>query len=189
MKRYLITAAILCVAVPAHAEHKLAICHNQAYALCASSGTVPTTESMTINGRSYRVGISECPVIVGDSVADLNLMNGSCNSPDGTDKTVWSLFGIPDGGYPQPPTYVVNPSPTPRTFTVGKDVFKGDGMSNQWSYPCTILPKKQGPNKDVTVAACRGPLMENPTNKPVYPGMTVGTQGVDGMPNPVGGAF
>jgi hypothetical protein len=31
--------------------------------------------------------------------------------------------------------------------------------------------------------------MENPTNKPVYPGMTVGTQGVDGMPNPVGGGF
>ena len=189
MKRYLIAAAVLCVAVPAHAEHKLAICYNQAYALCASSGTVPTMEFMTINGVKYRVGISECPVIVGDSVADLNLMNGSCKSPDGTDKTVWSLFGIPEGGYPQPPTYVVNPSPTPRTFTVGKDVFKGDGMSNQWSYPCDILPKKQGPNKDVTVAACRGPLMENPTNKPVYPGMTVGTQGVDGMPNPVGGGF
>ena len=187
--KYIFAGIAILIISPAYAAPKLGICHNQAYALCASSGTVPTKESMTINGIKYRVGISECPVIVGDSVADLSLMNGSCKSPDGTNKTVWSLFGIPDGGYPQPPTYVVNPAPTPRTFIVRKNVFKGEGMSNQWSYPCAISLVKKGPNKDVTVALCRGPLMENPTNKPVYPGMTVGTQGIAGMPNPVGGGF
>ena len=50
MKRYLFTAAILCIAAPAHAAPKRGICHGE-YALCAASSTEATGKTMDVGGN------------------------------------------------------------------------------------------------------------------------------------------
>ena len=67
---------------PAHAGPALAICRGE-YALCAASSTEPTGNSIVVNGVAFREGASICPVLRGPAIADLNLMNGSCNAPKG----------------------------------------------------------------------------------------------------------
>ena len=82
--RYLAFVAIVAASTstPAIASPALAICH-QPYALCASSPTVAIPgETVKVNGKEFQAGVSVCPVLKGPSIADLNLMHGSCSSPD-----------------------------------------------------------------------------------------------------------
>ena len=56
MNRYLITAAVLCVAAPAYAAPKLGICPGE-YALCAASSTEATGKTITFaNAVPYSSG-------------------------------------------------------------------------------------------------------------------------------------
>ena len=181
----LLTAAALVLgsvaSVPAFAG-SISICHNE-YALCAASPTTPTGKMMTVNGKKFREGVAVCPVLTGDSIANLSLMKGSCNSPDGTEKTVWSLFGVPPvTSFPQAPTWANVPAVF-RTFTIGET--PTTGMSNMWSFPCKVQAEKVNGAK---LASCYGPIMESPfTNRHVKPGQLGFTQAAVGATWPVGG--
>lgn len=179
MKKIL-AAVILLIALSAQA-HTLGICHGE-YALCAASSTTPTGKTMTINGKVFKEGMAVCPVLSGDAIANLDLMNGSCNSPKGK---VWSLFGIPPvSSYPQAPDW--NPTPAVgRKFTVGTT--QTTQMSNMWSFPCEVQAQKINGAK---LASCYGPIMESPFNGGrVEVGETAITQAPAGVIYPVGGNF
>ena len=179
MKKTLIVAALF-VATPADASPSLAICHNP-YALCASSATVAVPgKTVKVNGNTFPMGVSVCPVLRGESIADLSLMGGSCKAPEGK---VWSLFS-------NVKTYPVAPSwksvtVTNRTFT--STTKPGGGFSNMWSMICTVRPEKVN---GVTLSDCVGPMNESPwTSTTVPAGAKIGTAAPEGFPNPVGGNF
>ena len=159
--------------------HNIAICHGQ-YALCAASATTPTGKTMTVDGKVFKEGMAVCPILNGDSVANLDLMNGSCDSAPGK---VWSLFGIPpQTSYPQGPSWTTVTAVV-RTFTVGQT--PTTGMSNMWSFPCEIQAQ---PVNGVKLASCYGPIMESPWNNGhVQQGETAFTQAPAGAIYPVGG--
>lgn len=181
MRYYLIAAIAGLPYTAAAASPALAICHTP-YALCASSPTVAIPgETVTVGGKTFQAGVSVCPVLRGPSIADMNLMRGSCDSPDGTRKTVWSLFsGV--ASYPQLPNWAVLPS-IKRAFVTTSA--PGGGMSNMWSFPCVVRPRKVN---GVRLADCKGPMNESPWTGDAVPfGSVVGTAAPEGLPNPVGG--
>lgn len=156
---------------------KLGICHGE-YALCASSGTTPTGKVIQVNGESFDEGMAVCPVLNGDSIADLDLMNGSCDAPSGK---VWSLFSM-QSSYPQAPTWSTQSSQV-RVFTTSSE--PGGGMSNMWSFLCD---KEVQETNGATLARCYGPMNESPwSGTRVSPGSTVATQAPVGVNNPVAG--
>ena len=173
-----ITLSMLLVTGSALA-HTLGICKGE-YALCAASPTTPTGKTMLVDGKVFREGMAVCPVLNGTSIANLDLMKGSCDIGPGK---VWSLFGIPAvTEYPQAPTWDVVPAAF-RSFTIGET--QETGMSNMWSFPCIIQEVKVN---GVTLASCYGPIMESPwTNDHVKPGQTGFTQAAEGAIYPVGG--
>jgi hypothetical protein len=163
---------------PAHAEPALAICHGE-YALCAASSAQPTGRTIVVNGKMFKEGVSVCPVLHGSAIADLNLMNGSCDSPKGK---VWSLFE-PRKNYPQAPTWETLPA-VQRTFTTTSGA---GGMSNMWSFPCV---KRAHRVNGVQLADCYGPLNESPwTGSDVPVGTNVVTDAPVGASYPVGGTI
>lgn len=172
----------------AQAAAPIGICVGD-YALCAASATTPTGKIMTVNGRKFREGVAVCPILNGKAVANLALMSrtvnadGTCNSPDNTKNTVWSLFGVPpETSYPQAPTWAVAPA-TFRSFTIGKT--PTTGMSNMWSFPCKVQAQLVNGAK---LASCYGPIMESPwTSRHVKPGQLGFTQAAEGATYPVGG--
>ena len=159
---------------------KLGLCHG-AYALCAASPTQPTGGTIYVNGVAFAEGVSVCPVLHGISIANLALMNGSCEAPK--KGMVWSLFS-PVTSYPQAPSWDVVPAVI-RTFVTTTEA--GGGMSNMWSFPCVVRPKK---TNGVTLGDCKGPMNESPWTATLIPaGTTVGTAAPAGAANPVGGNF
>lgn len=175
MKKLLITFALI-LSMSSFAE-PVHICKGQ-FAFCGASGTTPTGKTITVLGQTFKEGMSVCPVMTGDAVANFTLMQNSCEAPKGK---VWSLFAS-FTTVPQAPTWASLPTVT-RTF-VTTDKPNG-GMSNMWSFLCDIQPKKVN---GVTLANCYGPLNESPwTNDPVPVGATFVTQAIEGSPNPVGG--
>ena len=176
LNRLMIAAIVLLTANPLLAA-TVGICHAP-FALCAASGTTPTGNTIVVNGTTFAEGMSVCPVLTGPSVADLDLMNGSCDSQPGW---VWSLFA-PIQSFPQAPTWEVVTA-QPRLFTT--TTFPGGGMSNMWSYPCQLTRMT---TNGVTLANCYGPMNESPNGGTVIePGTKVITQAPVGVPNPVGG--
>lgn len=159
--------------------HKLSICKGE-FALCAASSTTPTGKTMIVDGKVFKEGMAVCPVLTGDAIANLDLMNGSCDAPIGK---VWSLFGVPMvTSYPQAPTWASVPAVN-RTFVIGNT--ETTGMSNMWSFPCEIQAKKVN---GVKLASCYGPIMESPfSNGHVKQGQTGFTQAPEGAIYPVGG--
>jgi len=157
----------------------LAICQGE-YALCAASSTTPTGKTMKVNGKTFKEGMAVCPILTGAAIADLNLMNGSCNAPKGK---VWSLFGVPPvTSYPQAPSWNTTTAVF-RSFTIGDT--PTTGMSNMWSFPCEIQAQKIN---GVKLASCYGPIMESPWDgNHVKQGQTGFTQAPVGATYPVGG--
>ena len=157
---------------------ELGMCHG-AYALCAASSTEPTGGTIYVNGVAFAEGTSVCPVLHGISIANLALMKGSCEAPG--KGMVWSLFSTIKS-YPQAPSWAVAPAVI-RTFVTTADA----GMSNMWSFPCVVRPKKVN---GVTLSDCKGPMNESPWTATLLPaGTTVGTAAPAGAANPVGGNF
>tara|TARA_R110000822_G_C15297369_1_gene491631 strand:+ start:19 stop:564 length:546 start_codon:yes stop_codon:yes gene_type:complete len=173
MKKFLLPLIFLGVA---YAEPNLILC-DIPFALCAASSAKPTGKNIIINGISFQEGVSVCPVITGKSVGNRDMIK-TCGTPKGKN-TVWSLFSTVME-YPQAPTWAVVTA-VPRTFitTAG-----AGGMSNQWSYPCVIRPKKVN---GATLADCLGPLNESPWHGEVVPiGSTSLTAAPIGAEYPVG---
>jgi len=161
-----------------HAQ-TIAICKGE-YALCAASPTTLTGNLIKVNGKTFKEGVAVCPVLSGAAVANMDLMQGSCDAPKGK---VWSLFGVPPvTSYPQAPDWTVQPAVF-RSFKVGDT--PTTGMSNMWSFLCTKQTKQVN---GVTLASCYGPVMESPwTGNHVVPGETAFTQAPVGASYPVGG--
>ena len=157
----------------------IAICKGE-YALCAASPTTLTGKSISVAGKTFKEGVAVCPVLTGDAVANMTLMQGSCDAPKGK---VWSLFGVPPlTAYPQAPDWSVQPAVF-RSFTVGNT--PTTEMSNMWSFLCTKQAKQVN---GVTLASCYGPVMESPwTGNHVVSGETAFTQAPIGATFPVGG--
>ena len=180
MKILLLIALLTPLSVYAENSIKIGLCHGQ-YALCAASSTEPTGNTVVVNGISFPEGRSVCPVLGGISIGNLSLMNGSCEVP-GKGK-VWSLFSNAKS-YPQAPDWKVVTA-TYRIFTTTAET--GGGMSNMWSFPCTVRPKKVN---GATLADCTGPMNESPWIGTAIPvGTRVGTGAPAGAANPVGGNF
>ena len=157
----------------------IAICKGE-YALCAASPTTLTGNLISVAGKTFKEGVAICPVLTGDAVANMTLMQGPCDAPKGK---VWSLFGVPPlTAYPQAPSWTVQPAVF-RSFTVGNT--PTTGMSNMWSFLCEKQAKQVN---GVTLASCYGPVMESPwTGNHVVPGETSFTQAPVGASYPVGG--
>ena len=157
----------------------IAVCKGE-YALCAASPTTLTGKSISVQGKTFKEGVAVCPVLTGDAVANMDLMQGSCSAPIGK---VWSLFGVPpQTAYPQAPSWTVQPAVF-RSFTVGNT--PTTGMSNMWSFLCEKQAKQVN---GVTLASCYGPVMESPwTGNHVKQGETAFTQAPTGATYPVGG--
>lgn len=177
MKILLLIALLTPVSAYADQSIKIGLCHGQ-YALCAASSTEPTGNTIMVNGIAFPEGRSVCPVLSGISIGNLSLMNGSCEAPKGK---VWSLFSNAKS-YPQAPDWKVVTA-TFRIFTTTAEA----GMSNMWSFPCTVRPKKIN---GATLADCTGPMNESPwTGTTIPAGTKVGTAAPVGAANPVGGNF
>lgn len=155
----------------------LSMCEGD-YALCAASAVTPTGKTITVNGTAFKEGRAVCPVLTGQAIANLALMNGSCKAPRGK---VWSLFS-PVKSYPQAPSWDVAPAVFRSFVTTDKP---GGGMSNMWSFSCDLQPQ---PVNGVQLANCFGPMNESPWNDAAVPPGTVSfTQAPVGAANPVGG--
>ena len=78
--KYSLAIATLLFSTTVGASPALKICHGE-YALCAASSTVPVPgKTITVNGKTFPLGVAVCPVLTGDSIADMNLMNNSCDA-------------------------------------------------------------------------------------------------------------
>ena len=166
------------------AENKLPlkICLGE-FAFCGASSTKLTGNKMMVNGKEFYEGEAICPVMTGPSIANMELMNNSCDAPDGTDKTVWSLFWYYTE-VPQSPTWEVSPTVN-REFVTSNEL--GGGMSNMWSFPCKVMPKKVNGTK---LSKCYGPINETVFpfrgSREVTTGETSVTQAPEGSSYPVG---
>ena len=173
-----LTALLILLAVfgPAQAAPTLILC-NTPFALCAASGATATGRTIVVNGNTFQEGVAVCPVITGQSVGNRDMIK-TCGTPKGK-HTVWSLFST-TLTYPQAPDWAVVTA-VPRTFVTTAGA---GGMSNLWSYPCVIRPKKVN---GATLADCVGPLNESPWHGEVVPlGATSLTSAPVGAPYPVG---
>ena len=178
MKKLLMVSAVMCLAASAHAM-TIKVCNGE-FALCAASPTTPVPgQTVTVNGKVFPLGVAVCPVLKGPAFADMDLTNGSCKNP-GPDK-VWSLFQ-PRESFPQAPTWANAPAAF-REFTTTSAT--GGGMSNMFSFPCTVRSKRVNGAK---LSDCYGPLNESPWGGAAVPaGTEVMTQSPAGAADPVSG--
>jgi hypothetical protein len=177
--RYRLLAAVIFSAAAYASSQTLEICHGE-YALCAASSTTPVPgKTVTVNGKTFPMGVSVCPVLTGVAIGNRELTNNSCAAP-GKGK-VWSLFS-PVKSFPQAPSWAVAPAKT-RVFTTTSE--PGGGVSNMWSFPCDVRPEKVN---SATLADCYGPMNESPwTSEAVPAGTRVVTDAAEGVANPVAG--
>ena len=176
--------------------------HEGAYAFCGASGAVPTGRKIIVQGVEYDEGCAICPVLTGPSISNLAMwgkggtwgdFNVSDNpqTPDGTNKTVWSFFWYFDSTTTVPQ---FNPEtkgwellpPVNRAFIVNTDSAH-TSESNMFAMPGRIIDTL---DNGIILAECYGPLNEAavPLRKaiPVKSGMKSITAAKDGAPYPVG---
>jgi hypothetical protein len=147
-----VTSFVLAVsgqAMAARRTRQLTICHDTEFALCAASTCVATGGFVKNNqGMKYPAVSCECPIIVGDNVADLNggNMQGSCTSTD--PNAVYSTFEYADS-FPQ----LIN-----GTWQVAPSVMQvcpsTDSFSQCWNWRCT----RDGTQNGVALAQCTCPM-------------------------------
>lgn len=176
--------------------------HQGSFAFCGASGAVPTGRKIIVQGVEYDEGCAICPVLTGPSISNLAMQGVSgtygvfnvdknFQTPDGTDKTVWSLFWYYDTTTTIPQ---FNPStkewemmsPVNRAFVVNTDS-PSTSESNMFAMPGVIFDTT---STGIVLAKVYGPLNEAavPLRKaiPVKTGMTSVTAAKKGFPYPVG---
>ena len=176
--------------------------HEGSFAFCGASGAIPTGKKIIVQGVEYDEGCAICPVLNGPSISNLAMeglsgtygkfnVSENFQTPDGTDKTIWSLFWYYDS------TKVIpqfNPSsdewellpPVNRSFIVNLDS-ASTSESNMFAMPGVIFDTT---STGIILAKVYGPLNEAavPLRKaiPVKSGMTSITAAKEGFPYPVG---
>lgn len=205
MKNILLLAAstaLLLSCTDSHPEKNILEIHEGAYAFCGASGAVPTGKKIIVQGVEFDEGCAICPVLVGPSISNLAMWGTSetwgdfyvkrnPQTPDGTDKTVWSFYWYFDTTSTVPQ---FNPqsdgwewmTPNNRAFVVNTDSAH-TSMSNMFAMPGRIIDTLEN---GIILAECFGPLNEAavPLRKPlaVKTGMTSITAAKEGAPYPVG---
>ena len=181
---------------------KAAALHQGAFAFCGASAAVPTGKKIIVQGVEYNEGCAICPVLTGPSLSNL-LMEGvsgtygkfnvgqNPQTPDGTDKTVWSFFWYYDSATsvpqfdPATKEWQLLP-PVNRSFIVNLDS-PSTSESNMFAMPGIIFDTTAS---GIVLAKVYGPLNEAavPLRKavPVESGMTSVTAAKEGFPYPVG---
>ena len=176
--------------------------HQGAFAFCGASAAVPTGKKIIVQGVEYNEGCAICPVLTGPSLSNL-LMEGvsgtygkfnvgeNPQTPDGTDKTVWSFFWYYDSATsvpqfdPATKEWQLLP-PVNRSFIVNLDS-PSTSESNMFAMPGIIFDTTAS---GIVLAKVYGPLNEAavPLRKavPVVSGMTSITAAKEGSPYPVG---
>jgi len=162
-------------AMSGRSSRQLTICHDTEFALCAASTCTATGGFVKNNqGKKYPAVSCECPILMGDNVADLNggNMKGSCTSSD--PNAVYSTFEFSDS-FPQLIDGTWQDAPSVMQVCPSSDSF-----SQCWNWKCT----RDGTQNGVALAACTCP-MEQTSNSFV-------TQAGQGDPSacadlPVGG--
>lgn len=186
---------------PERQENVLEI-HEGAFAFCGASGAVPTGKKITIQGVEYDEGCAICPVMTGPSISNLAMwgeggtwgefnVRNNPQTPDGTDKTVWSFFWYYDSTTvvpqfnPETKGWELLP-PVNRAFIVNTDSAHLS-ESNMFAMPGRIIDTL---DNGIILAECYGPLNEAavPLRKaiPVKSGMKSITAAKEGAPYPVG---
>jgi hypothetical protein len=176
--------------------------HQGSFAFCGASAAVPTGKKIMVQGVEYNEGCAICPVLTGPSLSNLAMQGvsgtyGKFNvgenpqTPDGTDKTVWSFFWYYDSTTtvpqfdPSTKEWVLLP-PVNRMFTINLDS-PSTSESNMFAMPGIIFDTTAS---GIVLAKVYGPLNEAavPLRKavPVESGMTSVTAAKEGFPYPVG---
>jgi hypothetical protein len=148
----LVCAMLFCAAGFARAgsggKRQLTVCHDTEFALCAASTCVATGGMVKNNqGKKYPAVACECPILVGDNVADLNggNMKGSCTSSN--PNIVYSTFEFADS-FPQLINGTWQDAPSIMQVCPSQDSF-----SQCWNWACT----RDGTQNGVALAACTCP--------------------------------
>tara|TARA_R110000772_G_scaffold188246_1_gene299312 strand:- start:105 stop:1196 length:1092 start_codon:yes stop_codon:yes gene_type:complete len=170
------------------------------FAFCGASAAVPTGKKMTVQGVEFDEGCAICPVLEGPSIYSL-AMNGEGSlgefdasdfkaTPDGTDKTVWSLFWYYSSSDSIPQFNPDNKeweiySPVNRSFTIDMSS-PSTSESDMFQMPCEIWKTENG----ILLSKCYGPLnhMALPLRRPISTenGQISITAAKEGFPYPVG---
>lgn len=181
---------------------KIVKLHQGAFAFCGASAAVPTGRKIVVQGVEYNEGCAICPVLEGPSLSNL-AMNGSggtygdfsvadnFQTPDGTDKTIWSLFWYYDASTTIPQFNPATKSwemlpPTNRAFVI--DMSKpSTSESNMFAMPGVIVDTT---STGIVLAKVYGPLNEAAVPLrvavPTKNGQTSVTAAKAGSPYPVG---
>ena len=176
--------------------------HEGSFAFCGASGAIPTGKKIIVQGKEYDEGCAICPVLDGPSISNL-AMNGisgtygkfnvseNFQTPDGTNKTVWSFFWYYDSTTTIPQFNPENNQwemlpPVNRAFVINLDS-ASTSESNMFSMPGVVFDTT---STGIVLAKVYGPLNEAavPLRKaiPVKSGMTSVTAAKEGFPYPVG---
>ena len=181
---------------------KIVKIHEGSFAFCGASSAVPTGRKIIVQGVEYNEGCAICPVLNGPSLSNLAMegvsgtygkynVNENFQSPDGTNKTVWSLFWYFDSTTTVPQ---FNPStkewenmtPINRSFTINLDS-PSTSESNMFAMPGVVFDTT---STGIILAKVYGPLNEAafPLRKavPTKNGMKSITAAKSGFPYPVG---
>ncbi len=176
--------------------------HEGKFAFCGASAAVPTGKTIVIQGVEYKEGCAICPVLSGPSISNLAMYgNGGTwgdfnvatnfQTPDGSDKTVWSLFWYFDTTTTIPQFNPANKqwemmSPVNRAFTINMED-PATSESNMFAMPGQIFDTTE---TGIVLAKVYGPLNEAAVPLriavPVKNGQTSVTAAKQGAPYPVG---
>jgi hypothetical protein len=198
----MVAAAMLFSCSKPHPEKNILQIHEGAYAFCGASGAVPTGKKIIVQGVEFDEGCAICPVLVGPSIANLDMWGDAASwgkfyvkdnpqTPDGTNQTVWSFYWYFDTTDVVPQFNPATQSwewmtPNNRAFIVNTDSAHLS-ESNMFAMPGRIIDTL---DNGIILAECFGPLNEAavPLRKaiPVKSGMKSITAAKEGAPYPVG---
>ena len=182
--------------------NKIVKIHEGSFAFCGASGAIPTGKKIIVQGKEYDEGCAICPVLNGPSISNLAMegvsgtygkfnVSENFQTPDGTDKTIWSLFWyyystttVPQFN-PETKEWELLP-PVNRAFIVNLND-PSTSESNMFAMPGIIFDTT---STGIVLAKVYGPLNEAavPLRKaiPVKSGMKSITAAKEGFPYPVG---
>jgi hypothetical protein len=181
---------------------KIVKLHQGSFAFCGASAAVPTGRKITVQGVVYDEGCAICPVLEGPSLSNLAMegesgtygkfnVDKNFQTPDGTNKTVWSLFWYYDSSTtipqfnPETKTWELLP-PVNRSFVINLDS-PSTSESNMFARPGVIIDTT---DTGIILAKVYGPLNEAAVTLrkaiPVKSGMKSITAAKEGFPYPVG---
>jgi hypothetical protein len=148
------------------------VCKNTKFALCNASTCVDTGTTITGNdGQTYEAASCVCPVLTGDSIADVNLgnMQGKCEADDPKTK-VFSTYQF-TRNVPQKEGFLWLPGVEAVTQVCPAE----NEFAECWNWECTIIPPEEAMRMGafgIQLARCTCPI-----RKPIFDFLTQAGKG------------